>query len=72
ALLGGIILFVYGIIPTLQPANFGRVYAAYGGIFIISSLIWGRIVDKKQPDRYERIGSFVAIIGAIIIFYAPR
>ena len=72
ALLGGIILFVYGIIPTLQPANFGRVYAAYGGIFIISSLIWGRIVDKKQPDRYEIIGSFVAVIGAIIIFYAPR
>ena len=72
ALLGGIILFVYGIIPTLQLANFGRVYAAYGGIFIISSLIWGRIVDKKQPDRYEIIGSFVAVCGAIIIFYAPR
>ena len=72
ALLGGIVLFVYGIIPTLQPANFGRVYAAYGGIFIISSLIWGRIVDKKQPDRYEIIGSFVAVIGAIIIFYVPR
>ena len=48
ALLGGIILFVYGIIPTLQPAHFGRVYAAYGGIFIISSIIWGRIVDKKN------------------------
>ena len=72
ALLGGIILFVYGIIPTLQPANFGRVYAAYGGIFIISSLIWGRIVDKKQPDRYEIIGSFVAVCGALIIFYSPR
>lgn len=72
ALLGGIILFVYGIIPTFQPAHFGRVYAAYGGIFIISSIIWGRIVDKKQPDRYEIIGSFVAVIGAIIIFYAPR
>jgi len=68
----GIILFVYGIIPTFQPAHFGRVYAAYGGIFIISSIIWGRIVDKKQPDRYEIIGSFVAVIGAIIIFYAPR
>lgn len=50
---GGIILFVYGIIPTLQPAEFGRVYAAYGGIFIVSTIIWGRIVDKKKPDRYE-------------------
>ena len=46
--LGGIILFVYGIIPTLQPAEFGRVYAAYGGIFIVSATIWRRIVDKKR------------------------
>jgi len=72
ALFGGIILFVYGIIPTLQPSHFGRVYAAYGGIFIISSIIWGRIIDKKKPDRYEIIGSVVAVIGAAIIFYAPR
>jgi len=70
--LGGIILFVYGIIPTLQPAEFGRVYAAYGGIFIVSAIIWGRMVDKKKPDRYEIIGSIVAVIGAIVIFYVPR
>jgi len=70
--LGGIILFVYGIIPTLQPAEFGRVYAAYGGIFIVSAIIWGRMVDKVKPDRYEIIGSIVAVIGAIVIFYAPR
>ncbi|HZA47446.1 MAG TPA: YnfA family protein [Nitrososphaera sp.] len=61
--LGGIILFVYGIILTLQPAEFGRVYAAYGGIFIVSAIIWGRIVDKKKPDRYEIIGSIVSVIG---------
>jgi small multidrug resistance family-3 protein len=72
ALLGGIILFVYGIIPTLQPSHFGRVYAAYGGIFIISAIIWGRIVDKKKPDRYEIIGSIIAVFGAVIIFYYPR
>jgi small multidrug resistance family-3 protein len=71
-LIGGVILFVYGIIPTMQPANFGRVYAAYGGIFIISSIIWGIIVDKKRPDKYEIIGSIVAIAGALVIFYAPR
>lgn len=70
--LGGIILFVYGIIPTLQPAEFGRVYAAYGGIFIVSAIIWGRIVDKKKPDKYEIIGSIVAVVGALVIFYAPR
>jgi small multidrug resistance family-3 protein len=70
--LGGIILFVYGIVPTLQPAEFGRVYAAYGGIFIMSAIIWGMIIDKKKPDRYEIIGSMVAVIGAAIIFYSPR
>src|SRR5215212_9645200 len=72
ALLGAIILFVYGIIPTLQPAHFGRVYAAYGGIFIISSIIWGVTIDKKRPDRYEILGSLIAFTGALMIFYAPR
>ena len=71
-LIGGLILFVYGIIPTLQPAHFSRVYATYGGIFIVSSIIWGFIVDKKSPDRYEIIGALVALLGALIIFYAPR
>jgi len=68
----GIILFTYGIIPTLQASNFGRVYAAYGGFFIISSILWGMIVDKKRPDKFEIIGSMVAVLGAVIIFYGPR
>ena len=55
-IIGGIILFTYGIIPTLQPSNFGRVYAAYGGFFIICSILWGMFIDKKKPDRYEVIG----------------
>ena len=71
-IVGGIVLFTYGIIPTLQPSNFGRVYAAYGGFFIICSILWGMFVDKKKPDRYEIIGSMVAVLGAVIIFYAPR
>jgi small multidrug resistance family-3 protein len=71
-IVGGIILFTYGIIPTLQPSNFGRIYAAYGGIFIISSILWGMFVDKKRPDKFEIIGSLVAVFGAIIIFYGPR
>jgi small multidrug resistance family-3 protein len=71
-LFGGIILFVYGIIPTLQPANFGRVYAAYGGIFIVSAIVWGILVDRKKPDKFEIIGSLVCILGATIIFYVPR
>jgi small multidrug resistance family-3 protein len=71
-LLGGLVLFGYGVIPTLQPAHFGRVYAAYGGIFIVSSIIWGFIIDKKSPDRYEIIGALITLFGALIIFYAPR
>jgi small multidrug resistance family-3 protein len=71
-LVGGIILFVYGIIPTLQPSNFGRVYAAYGGIFVVMAIIWGLIVDKKRPDRYEILGGIIVLVGASIIFYAPR
>lgn len=71
-IVGGIILFTYGIIPTLQPSNFGRIYAAYGGFFIISSILWGMMADKKRPDKFEIIGSIVAVLGAAIIFYAPR
>jgi small multidrug resistance family-3 protein len=68
---GGFILFLYGIVPTFQPSHFGRTYAAYGRIFIISSIMWGMIVDKKKPDRFELLGSSIAVIGAII-FYTPR
>jgi len=71
-LIGGVILFLYGIIPTFQPSNFGRVYAAYGGIFIVMSLVWGLLIDKKRPDRFEILGAIIALIGAVIIFYAPR
>src|SRR5919197_4232302 len=56
-LVGGIILFIYEIIPTLQPANFGRVYTAYGGIFIVFSILWGLLIDKKKPHGYQIIGS---------------
>ena len=71
-LVGGLVFFGYGVIPTLQPAHFGRVYAAYGGIFIVSSILWGCMVDKKSLDKYEIIGAFVTLLGALIIFYAPR
>jgi len=71
-LFGGSILFLYGIILTFQPAHFGRVYAAYGGIFIVSSIIWGFMVDKKTPDKHEIIGAAITLVGALIIFFAPR
>ena len=74
AVAGAILLILYGVIPTLQPpnANFGRVYATYGGIFIVLSILWGWKIDNIIPDKFDLIGGFVAVIGAIIIMYAPR
>jgi small multidrug resistance family-3 protein len=71
-LIGGFTLFLYGVIPTFQSSNFGRVYAAYGGIFVVMAILWGLIIDKKRPDRYEIIGGIVVLVGASIIFYSPR
>lgn len=70
--LGGLILIGYGVVATLQPANFGRVYAAYGGIFIVMAIIWGWKVDGVVPDKYDLIGGAVALLGVMIIMYAPR
>lgn len=72
AVLGAAILVLYGIIPTFQPANFGRVYAAYGGIFIVLSILWGWQIDKIAPDRFDLLGGFIALIGVIVIMYWPR
>src|ERR671921_295769 len=72
AVIGGLVLFLYGVIPTFQPSNFGRVYAAYGGIFVAMAIIWGLLIDKKRPDRYEIIGGLIVILGSSIIFYYPR
>ena len=69
---GAIVLAVYGVVATLQPANFGRTYAAYGGIFVIMALLWGWIVDKSKPDLYDIIGAAIILVGAVVIFYAPR
>jgi small multidrug resistance family-3 protein len=72
--LGGLVLFLYGVLPTLQPepASFGRVYAAYGGVFVVMSLIWGWWIDGVRPDRYDIIGAVIALVGVSIIMYAPR
>jgi small multidrug resistance family-3 protein len=71
-LFGALVLILYGIIPTFQPANFGRVYAAYGGIFIVLSILWGWRIDNIAPDRFDVIGGCLALIGVFIIMYWPR
>lgn len=72
ALVGAAVLFLYGIVPTFQPAHFGRVYAAYGGVFIVLSLLWGWQVDKVAPDRFDLIGGAIALVGVFTIMYWPR
>lgn len=72
AVAGALALILYGIIPTYQPAHFGRVYAAYGGAFIALSLLWGAIVDGNRPDTPDLVGAGVAVIGMAIIMYWPR
>lgn len=73
ALLGGLALFLYGFVATLQPdSNFGRVLAAYGGVFVVGSLAWGVVFDGFRPDRFDVIGAAICLLGVGIIMYAPR
>ncbi len=69
---GAAILMLYGVIPTFQPAHFGRVYAAYGGIFIVLALLWGWGIDGTRPDRFDMIGMIICLVGMAVIMYWPR
>ena len=72
-LLGGIALVLYGVIVTFQTfPTFGRVYAAYGGVFIFLSVLWGWGIDKKTPDVYDFLGAGICLIGVSVILFAPR
>jgi small multidrug resistance family-3 protein len=71
-ILGGMILVLYGIVATWQSSSFARVYAAYGGFFIIMSLLWAYKFDNFVPDKFDIIGAIVIIIGVCLIYYTPR
>jgi small multidrug resistance family-3 protein len=72
-IVGSIVLILYGIIPTLQNfPSFGRVYAAYGGVFVILAVLWGWLVDKKAPDMYDWIGAAIYVVGVCVMLWAPR
>jgi small multidrug resistance family-3 protein len=71
-LVGAAALVLYGIIPTYQPAHFGRVYAAYGGVFVVLSLLWSSAIDRITPDRYDLLGACICLAGVAVIMYAPR
>jgi small multidrug resistance family-3 protein len=70
---GVIALGAYGFVATLQPdAHFGRILAAYGGVFVAASLAWGMAFDGFRPDRYDVAGAVVCLLGVVLIMYAPR
>ncbi|CAJ1497720.1 YnfA family protein [[Mycobacterium] burgundiense] len=71
--LGAIALGAYGFVATLQPdANFGRILAAYGGVFVAGSLAWGMVLDGFRPDRWDLTGALLCLVGVGVIMYAPR
>lgn len=70
---GAAVLILYGIVPTFQtePA-FGRIYAAYGGVFVMLSMLWGWAIDRRPPDLYDAIGAGCCLAGVAIIMWSPR
>jgi small multidrug resistance family-3 protein len=71
--LGALALGAYGFVATLQPdAHFGRILAAYGGVFVAGSLAWGMVFDGFRPDRWDIAGALICLAGVAIIMYAPR
>jgi small multidrug resistance family-3 protein len=69
---GGAALVLYGIVPTYQPAHFGRVYAAYGGVFVVLSVLWGWAADRIAPDRFDLAGAALCLAGIVVTMYWPR
>jgi small multidrug resistance family-3 protein len=73
ALVGAAVLAAYGVVAALQPiSEFGRVYAAYGGIFIVLALLWGIIVDGFRPDRWDLLGAATCFLGVLVMVAPPR
>mmetsp|Transcript_29190 Transcript_29190/g.67187 ORF Transcript_29190/g.67187 Transcript_29190/m.67187 type:complete len:131 (-) Transcript_29190:72-464(-) len=73
AIAGSLVLIIYGFLPTLQPTDsFGRIYAAYGGFFILLSFLAGWWLDGTKPDKGDVVGGVVALVGALVILFWPR
>ena len=73
AALGVLALGLYGFVAAFQPdASFGRILAAYGGVFVAGSLAWGVVLDGYRPDRFDLLGPALCLVGVVVIMYAPR
>jgi small multidrug resistance family-3 protein len=70
---GVLALGAYGFVATFQPfQHFGRILAAYGGVFVAGSLAWGVVFDGLRPDRWDLLGAAICLVGVAVIMYAPR
>jgi small multidrug resistance family-3 protein len=70
---GVVALGAYGFVATLQPdVHFGRILAAYGGVFVAGSLGWAMVADGFRPDRWDVLGAAICLVGVAVIMYAPR
>ncbi len=73
ALVGGLVLAAYGVVAALQPiTEFGRTYAAYGGIFIALALVWGIVIDEFRPDRWDILGALIAVVSVMVMVAPSR
>jgi small multidrug resistance family-3 protein len=70
---GVVALAAYGFVATFQTdPHFGRILAAYGGVFVVGSLLWGMVADGFEPDRYDVVGASICLLGVGVIMFAPR
>lgn len=70
---GVVSLVIFALALTrIDAAAAGRAYAAYGGIYILSSLLWLWLVEKTRPDQWDVIGAGICLLGAAIILFGPR
>ena len=78
AFIGSLVLVLYGYIPCLQPSaaadGFGRIYAAYGGYFIVLSflLAWALEGESAKPDIGDIVGGAISLLGVLLIMFWPR
>lgn len=65
-------LSIFAWLLTLHPQAAGRTYASYGGVYVVTALVWLWLVDRQTPDRWDLLGGLVTIAGMAIIAFAPR
>ena len=66
------VLGLYRVVVTWQPLPFGRAYAAYGGVFVVLSILWGMAFDGFRPDRWNLAGAVVLVLGVSVMVFGPR